>query len=95
VPPSVAVLALENAHDVVPHLDAAANPPARNVTTVTFEHDAADVLANHDIETSYVSGARDVDASRDPSVRAFVSSAGAFFDSEEVSARRFVITRSY
>lgn len=95
VPQSVSVLALENAHDVVPHLDAASNPPASNVTTVTVDHDDGSVLQNHDIESAYVPGARDADAARDLSIREFISGADAFFDAQRVSTRRFVITRTY
>jgi hypothetical protein len=95
VPSSISVLALENAHDLVPHLDAAANPASANVTTVTVDHDRADVLANHDIESAYVPGARDADASRNGSIRDFLRSAGAFFDASHVSTHRFVVSRTY
>lgn len=95
IPDRVAVLALENAHDVVPHLDAAANPPRPNVTTATVHHDYGDVGLNHDLDAAYLPGARDVDASSDASVRAFLSGAGAFFDAEQVHTYRYVVSRAY
>lgn len=95
LPRSISVLALENADDIVPRLDAAPNPPAPNVTTVTVDHDEGQVLANHEIESAYLPAARDVDASRDPSIRDFVSGAAAFLDAREVTTHRFLVRRSY
>jgi hypothetical protein len=95
VPRSVAVLALENAHDVVPHLDGRPNPPAPNVTTVTVDHDSSRILGNHEVEDAYILGARDADASRDPSVRDFLAGATGFLHATSASTQRFVITREY
>lgn len=93
IPREVSVLAIENKHDLIPHLDARTNDDRRNVTTATFNRDAHAIGRNHDLLLSYVPGAADVDASADPSVREFVSSAAGFLDAKEVRTERFVITR--
>ncbi|HEY7046367.1 MAG TPA: hypothetical protein VH373_04050 [Jatrophihabitantaceae bacterium] len=95
IPAGVDVLALENECDVVPHLDGAVNPDRVNVTTVTTRRDHGDVGANHDLDASYVPGAADVDASNDPSVRAYLAGLSGFLSAERVQTRTFVITRSY
>ncbi len=95
VPASVQVLALENAGDVVPHLDGRPNPDRPNVTTVTVHHDYGDVRRNHDLGDSYLPGAADVAASSDPSVRAYLQGLAPFLDATAIQTRRFVITRSY
>ena len=95
VPDGVQVLAIENKHDVVPHLDTATNPAAPNVTTVTVDHDSHKVLDNHDVARSYVAGARDIDASADASIRDYIASAQDFLDGTGVRAHRFVISRRY
>lgn len=95
VPDDVQVLAIENRHDVVPHTDSATNAPAPNVTTVTVDHDWHRVLADHDLTRSYLPGARDIDASTDPSIRAYLTGAGGFLDGTGVRAHRFVISRAY
>jgi hypothetical protein len=95
VPASVQVLALENAGDVVPHLDGRPNPDRPNVTTVTVHHDYGDVRRNHDLGDSYLPGAGDVAASSDPSVRAYLQGLAPFLDATAIQTRRFVITRSY
>jgi pimeloyl-ACP methyl ester carboxylesterase len=93
VPSNVEVLALENKHDVVPHLDGRSNADRVNVTTVTFDRDAHSIGANHGFERSYILGAGDVDASTDPSVEAFRAGAAGFFDAATARTERFVITR--
>lgn len=95
VPRKVQVLALENTGDVVPHLDGIDNAPLPNVTTVTINHDHGEVLDNHDLALSYLPGAKDVDASTDPSIDAFRRSATSFLDGKRVSTRTYVITRTY
>jgi hypothetical protein len=77
IPPRVQVLSLENAHDIVPHLDAADNPDQPNRTTVTFSVDAGSIGDDHSVAT-YASSGRSLDGSADPSVIAFRGSAGAF-----------------
>src|SRR3712207_6522248 len=71
VPPSVQVLALENAHDIVPHLDGRSNDDDPNVTTVTFDRQTGSIGENHGIGSAYRYGARAVDRSTDPSIEAF------------------------
>lgn len=78
VPSSVQVLALENAHDVVPNLDGRANDDDPHVTTVTFETQYGSVGENHGISNAYLSAARIVDRSDDPSIAAYRVSAGPF-----------------
>jgi pimeloyl-ACP methyl ester carboxylesterase len=78
VPPDVQVLALENSHDIVPHLDAADNPDRPNVTTVTFDNQYGNIGDNHNTNKSYVPAAQTLDGSTDPSVRAYRDSADAF-----------------
>jgi hypothetical protein len=78
IPSEVQVLALENQHDLVPHLDGAANPDRPTQTTVVFDNQLGDAGANHDTRRSYLPAARALDTSADASVQAFRSSAGAF-----------------
>jgi hypothetical protein len=78
VPSNVQVLALENSHDIVPHLDAADNPDRPNWTTVTFDNQLGAVGLNHSVRNSYLPAAQLLDASHDPSVAAYRSSAGAY-----------------
>ena len=78
VPPEVQVLALENEHDIVPHLDARENDAAANLTTVTFADQHGDVVADHATDLVYLPAARALDAVTDPSVTAFRDSAAAF-----------------
>jgi hypothetical protein len=92
---SVQVLAIENKHDVVPHLDGSANPARTNITTVTVDHDHQSVIANHDIDLAYVPGARDIEASGDPSIHSYLSGAGGFFNGTGVRTHRFQISRGY
>jgi pimeloyl-ACP methyl ester carboxylesterase len=95
VPSDVEVLAVENEGDVVPHLDGAPNPDRVNVTTVTVHHDHGAVLANHDVNVSYVPGAADIDASTDPSLRAYLAGLAGFLTAGTVRTCRYLITRSY
>ena len=94
IPSNVEVLALENEHDLIPHLDGRTNDDRVNVVTATFDRDSRTSADNHSLPISYVAGAADVDASGDPSVRAFLAGAATLFDATEVSTERFVITRA-
>jgi pimeloyl-ACP methyl ester carboxylesterase len=94
VPPQVQVLALENFGDIVPHLDAQPNSTAPNVTTVTVHHEHHSVIGNHGVEESYLPGARDVDASDDPSIVAFRNSASGFLTASTVSTATYAVTRA-
>lgn len=78
IPSGVQVLALENSHDIVPHLDAADNPDRLNITTVTFDNQYGNIGENHGIGTTYLPVAQTLDGSTDPSVRAYRDSADAF-----------------
>jgi hypothetical protein len=95
VPGDVDVLAIENEGDVVPHLDDAPNPDRLNVTTVTVHHDHGAILPNHDVDASYVAGAADIDASDDPSLRAYLAGLGGFLTARTVRTRKYLITRCY
>ena len=95
VPAGVDVLALENDGDVVPQLDARDNPDRVNVVTVTTHHDHGNIAANHDLDASYLPGARDIDASSDPSVRDYLKGLDGFLTATAVHTRRYQITRSY
>jgi hypothetical protein len=95
LPRSVQVLALENATDLVPHLDGRPNPRTSNITTVTIHRGDGTIADSHDIEDSYRPGAADVDRSGAPSVRAFLDGASGFFEATSVRAEQYVITRSY
>ena len=97
VPGSVQLLALENAHDVVPHLDSRTNDDDSNVTTVTFEAQEGSIGGNHGIESGYRSAAQAVDRSDDPSIEAFRASADPFLvgpaDDATVVAHVYEISR--
>jgi hypothetical protein len=95
VPRRVEVLALENEGDLVPHLDNVENPDRSNLTTVAVRHNHGAVAANHRIWTSYVPGAADIDASDNPSSRAFLADIQPFLAAETVTTHAFQITRTY
>ncbi|MBE7162915.1 MAG: alpha/beta hydrolase, partial [Williamsia herbipolensis] len=95
LPSRVRVLALENEHDVVPHLDGTANPDLPNVTTVEGDHGDGTVGGDHDIRESYVPIARDAEAASSRSIEAFLHSAGAFFRGERVETHAYQIVREY
>jgi pimeloyl-ACP methyl ester carboxylesterase len=78
IPGHVQVMALENSHDITPHLDAADNPDRPNFTTVTFDSQLGNIGVNHGTGTAYMPAALSLDASTDPSVTAYRHSAGAF-----------------
>ena len=95
VPDVVQVLALEGRHDLVPHLDGAANTARRNVTTVTGGADHGSIGANHGLDSGYEPLARAVDASGNGSVRAFLDSARGFLTQPYMTTQRYVVTRQY
>jgi hypothetical protein len=78
IPPHVQVLALENRHDIVPHLDARDNRDRPNVTTVTFDAKLGSIGDNHGTATAYLPAARLLDGSNAPSIEAYRRSAAAF-----------------
>jgi len=97
VPATVAMLSVENRDDIVPHLDAAANPDTANRTTVSFTRDTGNVGLNHDLATSYLPAARTLDGSTAASVTQFRTSAAAFFDAADGTAlttHAYQVTRS-
>ena len=79
VPNHIQVMAMENSHDIVPHLDAADNPDRPNMTTVTFDTQNGSIGENHSTSSSYVPAAQSLDASADPSVIAYRRSAAQAF----------------
>jgi hypothetical protein len=92
VPNTVQVLSLENNGDIVPHLDAAANPDTANRTTVTFDDQANTVLGNHDMR-AYTQAGQQLDAGNDPSATAFKQSARNFFNGATVETHQYQVTR--
>ena len=95
LPSSVQVLALENASDVVPHLDGRANPDLPNVTTATTRHGDGTIVGDHTIEGAYLPVAADVQVSRNRSIRDFLAGATGFFRARAVETRTFQILRRY
>jgi hypothetical protein len=95
LPASVEVLALENAEDVVPHLDGAANPDEPNVTTASSSRGDATLGGDHGLTESYVPVAADVQASRNRSVRDFLASAKGYFQATRVETHTYQIQRRY
>jgi pimeloyl-ACP methyl ester carboxylesterase len=94
LPRSVSVLALENAGDVVPHLDAANNPDRPSVTTVEVNHNAGDIGANHNLTASYVPGAADIDASHNASTRAYLDAISPFLTGDAIATHTYVVSRA-
>jgi pimeloyl-ACP methyl ester carboxylesterase len=95
VPGSVNVLALENARDIVPHLDGVTNPDRANVTTVSGEYGDHTIGGAHSLPKAYVSMAQDVDASNNQAVRDYLASAGTFFSGTSVRTKTYVIQRRF
>lgn len=95
LPGSVRVFALENHNDLVPHLDGRTNPDQVNVTTATVNRGSGAIIDDHDLASSYLPGASDVDASDDPSIRSFLSGARGFFEATSVQTHTYVISRGY
>jgi pimeloyl-ACP methyl ester carboxylesterase len=95
VPGSVQVLALENARDVVPHLDGRANPDRPNVTTVTGRRGNGTVADDHSLGDAYVPLAGDTEAAADRSVRDFLTGADGYFRAVRVETHVYQISRGY
>jgi hypothetical protein len=95
VPSSVQVLALENAPDVVPHLDGRANPDRPNVTTATSRHGDSTIVGDHEIDGAYLPVAADVQASGNRSIRDFLAGAAGFFRARHVVTHTYQIKRRY
>ena len=95
LPRSVTVLALENSRDVVPHLDGVANPDRPNVTTVTSTRGDRTIAGDHSLDTAYHGVAVDAQASRDASVRTFLTGADDWFRGTHVTTQAFQVIRHY
>jgi pimeloyl-ACP methyl ester carboxylesterase len=93
LPGNVQSLALENAGDVVPELDAADNPARRNHVTVRTDRGGEGVGQRHDLRGAYLPAATDIDSSDDRSVRAWVDSAAPFLTGRDVSTEVFQVSR--
>jgi pimeloyl-ACP methyl ester carboxylesterase len=93
VPEQVQVLSIENRHDIVPRLDARTNPDVSNWVTVVVERQRGTVGDNHGLDMTYVGAAEGVDRSDDPSVRAYLEGAGAFFNGQTVTTARYRVER--
>jgi thioesterase domain-containing protein len=94
VPASVQVLSIENKHDIVPHLDARANPDAANRVTITVDRQNGSVGGNHALGKVYLPAAAGVDRSGDPSIRTYVDSAGPFLGGDSVTTQRYRVERT-
>jgi hypothetical protein len=95
LPASVQVLALENSRDVVPHLDGAANPDLRNVTTASSRRGDGTMSGDHDIDDAYLPVAADAEASTNRSIRDFLAGAAGYFQATDVETHTFQIERRY
>jgi pimeloyl-ACP methyl ester carboxylesterase len=93
IPPSVQVLSLENAGDVVPEVDGTLNPTRPNQVTVKVDRGGSGIDQRHDLGSGYLPAAADVDACGDGSVTDWISGAGAFLGGADVRTRVFQITR--
>ena len=93
LPEDIQVLSLENSADLVPRLDAAANPDRPDITTVTVDDQHHDVIANHDLSTTYLPAAEAAEHSCSRSVDGFLSSAQGFLDAPTMQTHSFLITR--
>ncbi len=78
VPSHIQVMALENSHDIVPHLDAADNPDRPNMTTVSFDTQKGSIGGNHATDGAYLPAAKSLDSNTDSSVLAYRASASNF-----------------
>jgi hypothetical protein len=95
LPSRIQVLALENARDVVPHLDGVANPDEPNVTTASSARGDSTVHGDHDLRQSYLPLARDVEAAGDRSIRDFLAGSRDFLRANTVETRTFQVQRRY
>lgn len=93
LPSTVRVLALENAHDVVPHADGRRNPDTRTVTTVSSSRGDGSISGNHSIDASYVPLADDAERSGNRSVRGFLTSARDFLRAEQATTHTYQVER--
>jgi PGAP1-like protein len=93
LPSSVQVLAVENHNDIVAHLDGRTNPDKVNVTTATITRGDGRIGNDHGLDQSYLPGAADLDAARDPSLASYLSGAHGFFDATTVETHTYVISR--
>jgi hypothetical protein len=93
VPGSVSVLALQNAGDLVPELDGAANPRRGNWITAQTSHGDRTVPGRHSLQ-AYLAGAGDLDASTAPALAGWRRSAAGFLDADRVRTQVFQIRRA-
>jgi hypothetical protein len=93
LPSSVKVLAMENDGDAVTCLDGAPNPDRSNVTTVAVQHNHGSLRDDHDLRTSYLPGARDIDASTDRSVEDYLASAADYLAAASVQTKTYRVSQ--
>jgi hypothetical protein len=93
VPPSVQALCLENKGDVVPELDTADNRRHSSQLTIGIDRGGTGLDARHDLDAAYLRGARDVDASGDPSIRAWLAGASPFLTGERITTTAYRVVR--
>jgi pimeloyl-ACP methyl ester carboxylesterase len=92
VPSGIEVLAIENGKDVVPTLDGLSNARLPNLTTVTIDRGGARLGDRHSLD-AYLQGAADIDASSDPSIRAFLRGAEQFLEGTIITTHVFQVGR--
>jgi hypothetical protein len=94
VPDYVQVLSLENAHDIVPHLDGQPNPDQPNRITITFAEQRGAIGFNHDMGDLYSPAGHRLDHSLDPSLDVYRQSLQGRFifadDAPEVTVQAYV-----
>jgi hypothetical protein len=93
LPTSVQVMSFENAGDLVPDLDGTENPTRPNQITVKIDRGGTGPGQRHDLQSGYLSGAADADASDDPSIRDWLAGAGAFLDGDAVTTSVYQVGR--
>lgn len=95
LPRSVQVLALENERDIVPHLDAVANPDDPNVTTAHGDFGDGTVVDDHGLPDSYIPLGREVDSSGQTSLRTFRQGLDPYLRAVSVQTHTFQVVRHY
>jgi hypothetical protein len=93
VPKSVQVMSFENAGDLVPDLDGTDNPTRPNQITVKIDRGGTGLGQRHDLQSGYLPGAVDADASDDPSIRDWLAGASAFLDGDAVTTTVYQVGR--
>lgn len=92
VPDRIHVLSLENANDIVPHLDNATNPHGPTRNTAVFTNPTGTVGGNHAVEGNYLQASAQLESR--PEAADFISSSKGFVASEaKTETEVYQITR--